>query len=354
MVIRQLGSLDGRGRDLQQVETGSRFWWRALDAQTPSPVLPRTAPATRPATRPNTDFQAAFADRSSTPSLGLTLQVPKGDRRRKQRRPKSKGFGGLLIAALLVVVAGSAAAFAISAPAFALRDVKDKANHIATRGLIAAGFGIDQVSLTGQRYTPDTDVYDALDLANVTTFAGLDTAAALKRIERLAWVDAAQITRVFPGVLNVEIKERIPAAIWSRGDKHYLIDATGRTLGPVPAHNDWQLPRLAGEGANVDAALLLTAVSRHKDIQGQFNYAERIGERRWRVVMKNGSRIELGADREVEGLDQVATNITLRGALADAPEIIDVRTAGRAVMRPLKAAATAQLSPAQTSRVQSP
>jgi cell division protein FtsQ len=348
--------MDDRGRDVQQVEMGSRFWWRALDAQTSSPVLPRTPPVTHAANRPTSrsNSSAAVAGRTSTPSLGLTLQVPRGDRRRKQHRQKSKFLGGLLMAALLVLVGGSAAVFAVSAPAIALRDVKDKANHLATRGLIAAGFGIDQVSLTGQRYTLDTDVYDALDLANVTTFAGLDTAAALKRIERLAWVDTAQITRVFPGVLNVEIKERSPAAIWSRGDKHYLIDVTGRTLGPVPAHNDWPLPRLAGEGANVDAALLLTAISRHKEIQGQVNYAERIGERRWRVVMKNGSRIELGADREVEGLDQVASNTTLRGALTDTPEIIDVRTAGRAVMRPLRAAATAQLSPAKTSLVQAP
>ena len=74
---------------------------------------------------------------------------------------------------------------------------------LVTQALIAVGFGIDQVSLTGQRYTLDSDVFDALDLGNVKTFAALDTAAALKRIERIAWVDTAQITRVFPGMLNV-------------------------------------------------------------------------------------------------------------------------------------------------------
>jgi cell division protein FtsQ len=290
--------------------------------------------------------------RSGLPTL--TLQVPKSDRRRKQRRQKSRSFAALLIAMSLVVVAGLAAVTAVTLPAFAWRDAQDTARRYATQGLIATGFGIDQVSLSGQRYTLDTDVFDALDLQNVKTFASLDTAAALKRIQRLAWVDTAQITRVFPGTLNVEIKERIPAAIWTRGDKDYLIDVTGRMLGPVSADSGWELPRLAGEGANIDASLLLTSISRHKEIQSQFNYAERISERRWRVVLKNGSRIELGADREVEGLDQVAANTTLRGSLVNAPEVIDVRTAGRAVTRPLGAVPTSKMVPTQASLVQTP
>ena len=347
MVIWQPRPMDGRGRDVQQVETGSRFWWRALDAHSPAPVMSRA---------PAIDFNPRPAQMSAVrvPSTGMTLHVPKSDLRRKQRQHKSHRSGAVLIAAFLFVVAGSAAALAIAQPAFALWDFKNQANRYATRGLIAAGFGIDQVALSGQRFTLDSDVFDALDLTNVTTFAGLDTAAALKRIERLPWVDTAQMTRVFPGVLNVEIKERIPAAIWDRGGSNYLIDATGRTLGPVPAVNGWELPRLAGEGANVDAALILTAIARHKDIEGQVSYAERIAERRWRVVLKNGSRIELAADREVEGLDQVASNTTLHGALTDAAEIVDVRTAGRAVIRPVVTAATARLAPAKTSLVQSP
>jgi cell division protein FtsQ len=262
--------------------------------------------------------------------------------------------GLAIVFAGVMAVAGSASVIAITLSDVTVRDVQDNVRRYATQALIGAGFGIDQVSLTGQRYTIDSDVFDALDLANVKTFSGLDTAAALKRIERISWVDTAQITRVFPGMLNITIKERTPAAIWRRGDKSYLIDATGRTLGPVQSTSDWALPHVSGEGASDDAPLLLAALSRHAEIQGRFNYAERVAERRWSVILTNGSRIELGADREVEGLDHVASNRTLRKALDGAPVIVDVRTAGRAVIRTL-ATPTATLAPLNSARgVQQP
>ena len=50
----------------------------------------------------------------------------------------------------------------------------------ASELMIAGGFGIDQVSVTGQHYTADTDIFDALDLPNVRTFAAFDSDAALQ------------------------------------------------------------------------------------------------------------------------------------------------------------------------------
>jgi cell division protein FtsQ len=290
--------------------------------------------------------------RATAPSMSFTLQVPKGDRRKKPRSRTSQGAGWVVVTAIVAASGFSAAVATGMANASALGDVKNNAQMYVTSALIAAGFGIDQVSLTGQRYTLDSAVFDALDLGNVKTFAALDMAAALKRIERISWVDTAQISRVFPGMLNVQISERIPAAIWSRGNKNYLIDATGRTLGPVSENNGWVLPRLAGEGANVDAPLLLTAIARHKDIEAQFDHAERIAERRWSVALANGSRIELAADREVEGLDQVAASSTLRQAVLGAATVVDVRTAGRAVMRPAAPSGVQAATPSRTSMVQ--
>jgi cell division protein FtsQ len=345
MVIWQRRPMDGRGSELQQVDTGSRFWWRALDAQTPPPVMPVSA----------AHFSAQPSRQTAQPAMGLTLQVPKSDRRKVSRNRKKKTNGvWLVFAACLVAVSGAAAILAGAMPANAARDAAMNVRQYASRGLISVGFGIDQVSLTGQRYTLDQDIFDALDLANVKSFAELDTIAALKRIERLSWVDTAQITRVFPGALNVDINERVPAAIWSRGDKNYLIDVTGRTLGPLPANSGWVLPHLAGEGANTDAPLLLMAISRHKEIQAQFHHAERIAERRWSVVLNNGSRIELGADREVEGMDIVASASVVRQAILASPYVVDVRTAGRATIRPLALASAATIAPSLTSMVQAP
>lgn len=303
---------------------GSRFWWRALDAQSPEPVTSRP---------PVRIFHRALQSRKAPPANnGMTLQIPRGDRRRV-RRKASQHSPLALFSAVVVAALGATSAVAFSLSDMTLSEARSSLADVSTRIIISAGFGIDQVGLTGQRYTLDTDVFDALDLTNVKTFAELDTAAALKRIERISWVDTAQITRVFPGMLNIDIKERIPAALWRRGDKNLLIDATGRTLGPVPPASSWALPQVAGEGASADAPLLLAALSANNEIASRLSFAERIAERRWSIALKTGSRIELAADREIEGLNYVTSNPSLRKALAGPPVTIDVRTPGRAIIR---------------------
>ena len=319
---------------------GSQFWWRALDAQSPEPA---TSTSQAPTFRRSLNPRRAPAQNSP-----FTLEVPRGDRRRRPIRPNAHSPVALLTAAIAAVL-GATSVISLTYSDMTLGEARESARNYATRLMIAAGFGIDQLSLTGQRYTLDSDVFDALDLTNVRTFAALDTAAALKRIERIPWVETAQITRVFPGMLNIEIKERVPAAIWRRGDKNLLVDATGRTLGPVPPASSWALPQIAGEGASKEAPLLLAALLTHKEIASRLSYAERISERRWSVVLNNGSRIELAADREVEGLDQIASNAALRKAIAGPPATIDVRTSGRAVIRPSVTPVAAVMTRTSTS-----
>ena len=329
MVVRRACPMDGRGRELQQVETGSRFWWRALDAHTPDPA----ASAAQGFANWHYPSSTAAHARNPSPRSGFTLQIHRSQRR--SRRNAAKRWRQALVALSILPVMCAAGAIAAFAPRVDAAGITTAMSARTTQALIGLGFGIDQVSVTGQRYVNDSDVFDALDLPNVPTFAAFDADAALKRIERIPWVDTAQITRAFPGSLRIEIRERVPAAIWSRGDKTYLIDATGRVLGPVPATNGWVLPQVAGEGANTEVMMLLTALDRHKDVEAQFDHAERISERRWSVVLKNGSRFELGADREVEGLDQIAENSDLSRARAAGPVVIDVRTPGRIAVRPL-------------------
>lgn len=206
--------------------------------------------------------------------------------------------------------------------------------------LLGLGFGIDQVSLTGHRFTSDKDIFEALDLGSARTFAVFDASAALRRIEDLPWVDTAQITRLYPGGLKVEIRERRPTALWDYKGRIYLIDETGRALGAA-ADGGWQLPRVVGDGANLEATALFTALSRHPSIAKSVARADRIGARRWSLFLKNGSRLELAADREVEGLEQIANNPELRRALNGPAFAVDVRTPGRLAMRPLNPSVSA-------------
>lgn len=296
------------------------------------PYFPPPVPHIRPEARPPRRSHVASAPTYATP---LSLEIPKADRRppRHRRAPRRLPLAAALFVSTLLI--GSAVAAGLLATH---TESKSKMRAMAMSGaqnaLLGLGFGIDQVSLSGHHYTSDQEIYQALDLEHARTFAAFDAGAALKRLEVLPWIESANITRVYPGTLNVEVHERRPSALWSRKGKTYLIDPTGRVLGAAAAPHGWDLPMVAGEGANTQAALLFAALERQPEIQALVELAARIGERRWSLVLKNGSRIELGADREAEGLEQVAQSPELRLVLSGAPTIVDVRTQGRFTIRP--------------------
>ncbi|CCB63574.1 MULTISPECIES: cell division protein FtsQ/DivIB [unclassified Hyphomicrobium] len=332
---------------MQQVESKHRFWWRAAhDAPTPEPEAAQWVPPSPEAT-PTTRGRSSAVTISKR--VTTKLQIPRGERRLRRTRRGRRWVMPSTVAALVAAVAG-VAAYTLPLDKLMAFDFSDKTDSL----MIAAGFGIDQVNLSGQHFTSDSDVYDALDLTNVKTFAAFDSDAAMKRIERIPWVDTVQLTRIYPGTLDIVIHERAPAFVWTRSETNYLVDATGRALGPMPTASTWKLPRVVGEGADSEAMLMLSALHLVPKIERQYAYGERVAERRWRIVLRNGTALDLAADREIEGLQEIANTPAVQAALTGAPMIVDVRTPGRIAMRPATSSArTASLRSSGTTAVAS-
>jgi cell division protein FtsQ len=286
---------------LRQIGSGQTFWWRASQSPTPSvapwPVL-RATPAKprRPLVNP---------PRRLRRKLGWVLS------------PIAVVLAG---ATGVLVLAGSGAARP-TAPALAEIE----------RMIELAGYGLTQVSLTGHRLTPDSDIFDAIDLAGAPTMLSFDSRAAQARIEALSWVERASIERVFPDRLEVRIVERTPFAVWRLGARHFLIDRTGRVLAPVAPTTAPSLPRLAGEGAPTEAAQLYALLTGHPTLMRQVEVAERIGQRRWTLRLAGGGVIQLPADGVAEAL---ARATALAGTAREAAlNELDLRVPDRTLVR---------------------
>ena len=161
-----------------------------------------------------------------------------------------------------------------------------------------AGFGLTQVSLTGHRFTLDSDIFEALDLGSAPTMLSFDSRAAQDRIERLPWVERASIERIVPDRLEVRISERAPFAVWRRDTRHLLIDRTGRVLASVAPDAMPELPRIAGEGAATAVGRLMDLLASQPALAHQVMLAERIGGRRWALHLADGSTMQLPAAGE--------------------------------------------------------
>jgi cell division protein FtsQ len=195
------------------------------------------------------------------------------------------------------------------------------------------GMRVEQVALSGQRFTSDADVFEAIDIPSTGSLVTFDAAQARERIEKLPWVSTAAISRIFPGALDVRITERQPSALWIDNGREYLVDDSGRVLSALKKGTNVKLPRLSGAGAPAQAQALLDLIVRFPRIAERFEMAERVGERRWTLHLKSGVVVHLGADREAVALAALSSPDEL-GKLIDTPNtIVDLRTRGRITVR---------------------
>lgn len=225
---------------------------------------------------------------------------------------------------LLVAEAGSASPGAITAAG----------GHL-DRTLAGLGLGIDEVRISGHRHVADRDVFAAMGVGERRSLLLLDATAARARVEALAWVETARITRVLPSRLDVTIVERRPVALWRDGDRHALIDAGGRVLARVTPDAAPDLPRVVGPGAPQAVAGLLAALGLHPGIAGRITLAEHVGERRWTLVAPGGSRIHLPESGLEAALQRLADLDVAHDVVAGPARIVDLRHEGHVAVRDL-------------------
>jgi cell division protein FtsQ len=198
------------------------------------------------------------------------------------------------------------------------------------------GLGLFQLSVTGHRRTPDSDIFDAAQGGQSHSLLFFDTAAARARIEALPWVAVARVRRVFPDELRVSVTEREPYARWRQDTHEVLLDATGRLLGPAPPGTYSELPVVAGPDAASEAIKLLNELKRWPALERRIDYAERVSTRRWRLVLRDGRRIELPENEWLRAMSlvvepQAGVRLIDRGFAT-----LDLRIPGQPMVRPLE------------------
>ncbi|ASP22867.1 cell division protein FtsQ [Antarctobacter heliothermus] len=152
----------------------------------------------------------------------------------------------------------------------------------------------------------------------------LDLEQVQRTVTALDAVKTAQVRVRQGGVLQVDVIQRQPVVLWRTADGLQLLDDEGVFVGPAAARAAYAaLPVVAGDAAElaVDEALRLYALT--GPVRARLRGFERIGARRWDVVLDRDQRImlpEAGAERALEqaigmaltpGLDLLARDLTV-------------------------------------------
>lgn len=172
----------------------------------------------------------------------------------------------------------------------------------------------------------------ALDLP-MSSF-DLDLDALRRRLEALPAVRTADLRLQSGGYLAVRIDERVPAVLWLTHEGLSIIDEEGHFVAGFGTRElQDPLPLLGGEGANLHVPEAL-ALFEAADILGdRVHGLVRMGERRWDVVLTDGSRILLPETGATEALDRVLALHDVGEILSRDVTAVDLRNPGRLTVR---------------------
>jgi len=166
----------------------------------------------------------------------------------------------------------------------------------------------------------------------VTAF-DLDLEGLRANIARMDAVAGVRV-QVRNGILQVDVTERVPALVWRTYEGIVLLDATGHRVMRIAAREDRpDLPLVAGKGADVAVDEALEILTASGPLLTRVRGVERVGERRWDLVLDRNQRILLPEQNPIAALERVIALNKAQDMLARDLTVIDMRNGQRPTIR---------------------
>ncbi len=163
----------------------------------------------------------------------------------------------------------------------------------------------------------------------------VDIGQAERLLHDLPWVADAEIRRLLPDRLQVEITERVPSALWQGPQGLRLLDAAGRPIEGVELTPFAGLPRLAGDGAASAWPELAAALARVPAVAERLVGAVWVNGRRWDLRLRGNIEVRLPEGDPRPALARLAAAQARHRLLERAVRRIDLRHGDWLVVAPV-------------------
>jgi cell division protein FtsQ len=212
---------------------------------------------------------------------------------------------------------------------------------------------VSDISMDGNERLSKGEVLALLDGLRGSNILTIDLDELQSRLLASPWVERADVRRILPSRIDVDLRERHPIGIGRLSGALYLVDATGVVIDEYgPNYADLDLPTIDGLAARpaeavsaVDeararlAARLLAAIQRRPDIAERVSQID-VSDAHDAVVLLEGDTavLRLGEDDFVDRIQQyLDVAPTLREQVAEI-DYVDLRFGERVYVRPVKSA----------------
>jgi len=217
--------------------------------------------------------------------------------------------------------------------------LKDARDAIAN----AAGFRVVLIALVGNHHVNREEVLATAGITGTTSLLFLDVDQIRQRLKTNPWIADATVLKLYPGELQIGIKEREAFALWQKDGRISVIADDGTVLEPYVAPRLTRLPLVVGGGAQAKAKEFLALLDRYPTMRDFVHASVLVGERRWNLRLKNGIDVRLPESDVAPALERLVAldrekNLITRDIVA-----IDLRLADRVTVRLTDAAAQARM-----------
>lgn len=207
------------------------------------------------------------------------------------------------------------------------------AREVSDAMLTASGFGIEAVKLTGQREINEFQILEALEIQDGSSLALFDAGSARERLMSNPWVKDASVLKLYPGTLQVDIHEKLPYALWQRGDVVSIITEAGDVITDDVDGRYANLLLVVNHGAQRKAHEIVDVLKEYPALRPRVRAAFLVGSRRWDLMLENGISLKLPEQGMRQALTKVIEMDEQSGLLARDISAVDMRLTDRVVVR---------------------
>ncbi len=206
------------------------------------------------------------------------------------------------------------------------------------QGKVAGQFGYaaQDIRIAGLKTHSPASVLKAIRILPNDSLIGFNANAARSVLEKVDWVKKAEVRRIYPNQLEIDIVERLPFAIWQRDGEFYVIDKFGAAFTSLDTSDVKGLIVVTGEGAHKSVFDLVNYIEAHSGLKSKIVAAGRIGDRRWNLYLKNGLKVMLPEKDVARGLARLKNLQAELDIFNKAVGLVDLRLSDRVVISPLE------------------
>lgn len=197
----------------------------------------------------------------------------------------------------------------------------------------AIGFAIEDVKVSGNRETSEIDILERLGLDGTTSLVALDVKDARQKLSDLPWVQDVSVRKVYPGTIEITLREREAFAIWQHGNDLSLIEKNGSVIAPLRDNKFSALPLFVGRDAETAAADFAAEFDNWPEIKSRVKAYIRVAGRRWDLRLDSGIVVKLPEHNVPRAMDMLATLDAEQGILERDIAAVDLRLEDRTTVR---------------------